>query len=99
MKELSLWKILFFALVVFPVAVFVFFVFIIPLVLVLLVCSLFWSGLFARSFRWVKTASGSWREEKAEEGDYVDVESTVVESTVTEEAPEEGPSVLPEGKE
>ncbi|MBO4303491.1 MAG: hypothetical protein J6A21_02790 [Lentisphaeria bacterium] len=38
MKELSLWKILFFALVVFPVAVFVFFVFIIPL------SSFFWSA-------------------------------------------------------
>ena len=85
MKQISIFKILFFLLVVLPLGVFVLGVFIIPLVLILLFLSIFWSGKifrFGTFHRKNGPADGFWREEKRDAAnDCVDVESTVVESS------------------
>lgn len=87
MQKVTLFKILFFLLVVLPLTVFIFGFIIIPLVIILLVCSIFWSGKVFH-FRTVrKKEEGNFWQEKADpgnKGEYVDVESTVVESSVVE---------------
>lgn len=107
MKQISIFKVLFFLLVVLPLAVFVLGVFIIPLVVILLILSIFWSGKvfrFGGTFRQNSgTSDGYWQEEKREAAnDCVDVESTVVESTPVDNGGESNTekkiAVLPESK-
>lgn len=103
---MTVFKILFFLLVVLPVTVFVFGFIIIPLVIILLICSLFWSGKVFHFGTFRKSdgtagQEGKYWQEKAdpEKGEYVDVESTVVESSVVEKeeknSEEKVPPTLP----
>ena len=106
MKQISIFKVLFFLVVVLPLAIFVLGVFIIPLVLILLLLSIFWSGKIFRfgTFRQKNGPSdGYWREEKREAAnDCVDVESTVVKSSPVandgEMSTEKNIAVLPENR-
>ena len=85
MKQISIFKVIFFLLVILPVAIFVLSVFIIPLVVILLILSIFWSGKVFRfgTFRQKPgSPEGYWQEEKNDAAnDCVDVESIVVESS------------------
>ena len=67
MKQISIFKVIFFLLVILPVAIFVLSVFIIPLVVILLILSIFWSGKVFRfgTFRQKPgSPEGYWQEEK-----------------------------------
>ncbi len=102
MKKATLFKLLFFILVALPLAVFLFSFFIIPLLVVLLIFSIFWSGRVFRfgTFRRKDVGNtfhnGRWQEETSDpDGDYVDVESTVVGSSVMEKEECSGNKELP----
>lgn len=108
MKKITPLKILIFLLVILPVIVFLFCVFIIPLMVVLAVMSVFWSGKIIHLCSFGKRGGnhaprGTWQEESSNgTGDYVDVESTIVETSVVEnEGGSSGskiPASLPENK-
>ena len=103
MNKISIIKILFFVLIVLPVAIFLFTTFIIPLVIILLILSIFWSGKVFRfgTFRQNNNPyDGHWQEEKkGASEDYVDVESTVVEESCMDGDGKKITAALPENKE
>ncbi|MBR2364010.1 MAG: hypothetical protein IKA79_02300, partial [Lentisphaeria bacterium] len=97
-------KVLFFILVVLPVTIFLVAVFIIPLTVILLILSLFWSGkvFHFRTFRTSSSPSsdhGVWEEKNnSGQGEYVDVESTVVESAPAGDNGDKNMAALPENR-
>lgn len=106
MTKITPLKLFIFLFVILPLALLVFAVLIIPLMIVLAILSLFWSGkiFHFRSFRHGGSSSNSsWQEMdpsgKEEDEDFVDVESTVVESTVTDKEEKKQTVLIGEHKE